>query len=36
MEDSQEEEAQPIHLTLCHLAAFTSLLQAIKIGSKQV
>jgi hypothetical protein len=31
-----EEETQQIHLQLSHLSALTSLLQAIKIGSKQV
>ncbi len=36
-EDGQaEEEVYQIHLTLSHLSALTSLLQAIKIGSKQV
>ena len=31
-----EEEIDQIHLTLSHLSALTSLLTAIKIGSKQV
>lgn len=34
--DQAEDEIQQIHLKLSHLSALTSLLQAIKIGSKQV
>lgn len=35
-EEQAEEEPQQIHLKLTHLAALTGLLQAIKIGAKQV
>jgi hypothetical protein len=36
-EDAQaEDDVYQIHLTLSHLSALISLLQAIKIGSKQV
>lgn len=34
--EASEDEVQQIHLTLSHLAAVTSLLQAIKTGAKQV
>lgn len=35
-DEQAEEEIEQIHLKLAHLSALTSLLQAIKIGSKQV
>jgi hypothetical protein len=34
--EQPEDEIHQIHLKLSHLSALTSLLQAIKIGSKQV
>lgn len=34
--EQAEDEVEQIHLKLAHLSALTSLLQAIKIGSKQV
>lgn len=34
--DDEQEETQQIHLQLAHLSTLVSLLQAIKIGSKQV
>jgi hypothetical protein len=35
-DEQAEEEVEQIHLKLAHLSALTRLLQAIKIGSKQV
>jgi hypothetical protein len=35
-DEQAEEEIEQIHLKLSHLTALTSLLQAIKIASKQV